>query len=103
MGIVINGEYFENFVFSDDPEKNKLMGMAYVREYELVNEYNELDAKYSEWVLDSCCPDYDGSVTREEGISWARRMDEIQEELGTLLDGTGITKEEYEAAKKNLT
>lgn len=102
MEIVVNGDYFKNFVFSDDPDKNIIMGSAYLREYDLVQEYDLLDSQYSNWVLDSCCPDYDGDVTMEEANAWADRMREIEKELASLLDGTGITKEEYEAAKKSL-
>jgi hypothetical protein len=49
-------------------------------------------------VVDSCCPDYDGP--NYSGL--ATRIDEIYVEVATLLDGTGITWEEYEMAKKNL-
>lgn len=101
MGIYIGENYYEDkdLIFSDDPEKNTAIVGALIRESDLNQEYSELEAKYSDWVTSSCCPDYDGSVTREESRKWSERMNEIQEELKTLLDGTGITKEEYEAAK----
>lgn len=101
MGIVINDEYFENFIFSDDPEKNMAIGNAYIREADLSREYNELDDKYSNWLTDSTRPGFIGE-SREEALSWSNRMLEIEKELASLLDGTGVTKEEYEEAKKKL-
>ena len=102
MGIVVNGDYFENFTFSNDPEKNIIMGSAYFRESELVQEYGVLESKAFNWVVDSRCPDFDGESI-EEYYSWRKRMHEIEKEIASLLDGTSVTKEEYEAAKKNLS
>ena len=93
MGIHINNEYFEHFVFSDDPIKNAIMGMAYIRECELTTEY--------EWLVDSCCPDAFGGPV-EKANDCYNRMLEIRKELESLLDDTGITQEEYETAKNNL-
>ena len=102
MGVVINGEYYENLVFSEDETKNNIMFQAFIREYELRPEYDDLYAKYANWVVDSCCPDYDGDVTQEEANSWANRMTEIEDELASFFEGTNITWEEYEEAKNNL-
>lgn len=97
-GFVLCDEYYENPIFSEDEEKNLAMWHAYEREYELRQELAVLEARYANWVVDSCCPDYDGP--NYSGL--AARIDEIYVEVATLLDGTGITWEEYEMAKKNL-
>ena len=97
-GCVLCDEYYENPVFSEDSEKNLIMWHAYEREYELRQELAVLESKYANWVLDSCCLDYDGPDY--SGLSI--RINEIYIEGATLLDGTGITWEEYEMAKKNL-
>ena len=97
-GFVLCDEYYENPFFSEDPEKNLIMWHAYEREYELRQELAELESKYEIWVLDSCCPDYDGPDYR--GLT--TRINEIYRERATLLDGTNVTWEEYEMAKKNL-
>lgn len=107
MGIVINGEYyssipFEDIPFSEDPVKNDAMVNAFMHEIALMEEWGELYSNYSYWVQESCHPDYDGSITREEALEYSKRIDEIEKELETLLDGTGISEEEYEAAKKLL-
>lgn len=98
----MNIGHLESFNFSDDPNKNTLIANTLVRESDLMEEYQELDTKYSAWVLDSCVPDYNGDVTPEEASVWSNRMREIEKELASLLDGTGITKEEYEEAKKTV-
>jgi hypothetical protein len=98
----VGSECFCNFRFSYDPEKNIIMGNAYIREAELRQEYEEYWPRYANWVEDSCCPDYDDYVSIEEVNSWRDRMREIEDELRHLLDDTGITKDEYEEAKKNL-
>ena len=97
-GCVLCDEYYENPVFSEDEEKNLAMWHAYEREYELRQELAVLESKYANWVLDSCCLDYDGS----DYSGLTRRIDEIYREMATLLDGTKVTREEYEMAKKNL-
>ena len=97
-GFVFCDEYYENPIFSEDPEKDLIMWHTYEREYELRQELAVLEARYANWVVDSCCPDYDGP--NYSGL--ATRIDEIYVEVATLLDGTGITWEEYEMAKKNL-
>ena len=97
-GFVLCDEYYENPVFSEDQEKNLAMWHAYEREYELRQELAELESKYDNWVIDSCCPDYDGPD--DSGLSI--RINEIYREGATLLEGTSITREEYELAKKNL-
>ena len=98
IGVVLCDEYYENPIFSEDPEKNLIMWHAYEREYELRQELAELDPKYDNWVVDSCCPDYDGPDYSGLFI----RINEIYREWDTLLDGTNVTREEYEMAKKNL-
>ena len=97
-GIVLCDEYYENPVFSEDEEKNLTMWHAYEREYELRQELAELNSKFYNWLVDSCCPDYDGPDY--SGLSI--RINEIYIEGSTLLDGTNVTWEEYEMAKKNL-
>ena len=97
-GVVLCDEYYENPVFSEDEEKNPAMWHAYEREYELRQELAELESKYENWVVDSCCPDYDGP----DYSGLTTRINEIYIEGATLIDGTGITREEYELAKKNL-
>ena len=95
---VLCNEYYENLVFSEDEDKNIAMWHAYEREYELRQELAELESKYGNWVLDSCCPDYDGPYYGD----LTTRIKELYRELATLLDGTNVTCEEYETAKKNL-
>jgi hypothetical protein len=108
MGIVINDEYFEYFKFSDDPEKNTAMGMAYIREYELIRERVELEEQLiSYWHdLDSIIAEEAESgkptIAGEEVRAIKASLNRISIELNTLLDGTGITKEEYEEAKKKM-
>ena len=97
-GVVLRDEYYENPIFSEDEEKNLAMWHAYEREYELRQELAELECKFDNWVVDSCCPDYDGPD--DSGLT--TRINEIYREMGTLLDGTNVTWEEYEMAKKNL-
>ena len=97
-GVVLCDEYYENPIFSEDAEKNLAMWHAYEREYELRQELAELESKYENWVLESCCPDYDGP----DYSGLTTRIKEIYREEAALLDGTSITREEYELAKKNL-
>ena len=97
-GVVLWDEYYENPIFSEDEEKNLAMWHAYECEYGLRRELVELEHRCENWVIDSCCPDYDGP----DYSGLATRIDEIYRERATLLDGTGITWEEYEMAKKNL-
>ena len=97
-GFVLCDEYYENPIFSEDEEKNLAMWHAYEREYELRQELAKLESKYENWVVDSCCPDYDGP----DYSGLTTRIREIYRELATLLDGTNVTCEEYETAKKNL-
>ena len=74
----------------------------YILENDLSQEYQELNAQYTNWVLDSGCPDYDGDVTPEEAHSWFVRIREIEHELRTLLDDVGAAKTGYEETKENL-
>jgi hypothetical protein len=97
-GFVLYDEYYENPVFSEDLEKNLIMWHTYEREYEMIQELAELESKYENWVVDSCCSDYDGP--NYSGLT--ARIDEIYKERAALLDGTNVTWEEYELAKKNL-
>ena len=97
-GFVLCDEYYENPIFSEDEGKNIAMWHAYEREYELRQELAELESKYENWVLESCCLDYDGPDYSDLNT----RINEIYREGAALLDGTGITREEYELAKKNL-
>ena len=98
IGVVLCDEYYENPTFSEDPEKDLIMWHTYEREYELRQELAVLEARYENWVVDSCCLDYDGP----DYSGLTTRINEIHREVATLLDGTGITLEEYEKAKKNL-
>ena len=98
IGFVLCDEYYENPVFSGDEEKNLAMWHTYECECELRQELAVLEARYENWVVDSCCPDYDGP----DYSGLTTRIREIYRERATLLDGTGITWEEYELAKKNL-
>ena len=97
-GFVLCDEYYETPIFSEDKEKNLAMWHAYEREYELRQELAEIEYKYDNWIIDSCCPDYDGPDYSGLFI----RVNELYRELDTLLDGTNVTMEEYEMAKKNL-
>ena len=102
-GFILCDEYYENPIFSEDEEKNIAMWHAYEREYELRQELADLECKYENWVVDSCCPDYDGpDYDGPDYSGLTTRINEIYREGATLLDGTGITWEEYEMAKKNL-
>ncbi len=98
IGVVLCDEYCENPVFSEDKEKNLAMWHAYEREYELRQELAEIESKYDNWVIDSCCPDYDGP----DYSGLTTRIREIYRERAALLNGTNVTWEEYEMAKKNL-
>lgn len=102
LGILVLGETGAHSYNYASSEGLTDMTNFYILENDLSQEYQELDAKYTNWVLDSCCPNYDEDVTTEEAHSWFVRMREIEHELRTLLDGTGVTKTEYEEAKKNL-
>ena len=93
-GFVLCDEYYENPVFSEDPEKNLIMWRVFEEEYALLQEYRVLDAY--EW---------DGvPVPAEETLTYSSTGDVLYAhyQLRHWFDGTSITWEEYEMAKKNL-
>jgi hypothetical protein len=99
---VINDEYFEN-LFLVDPDKCNLLQSLMLYTYDLWLELSVIEPTYESFVLDTCCPD-NGYTEEdfEECKAIGHRINEINKEFYYLLDGTSITKEEYEEAKKNL-
>ena len=100
-GFVLCDEYYENPVFSEDPEKNLIMWRVFEEEYELRQELDELDTQFANFLHEKDYLD-DDRETRAYELSVCRRIIVLRDKLETLLDGTGITWEEYEMAKKNL-
>ena len=100
-GFVICDEYYENPVFSEDPEKNLIMWHVFEEEYELRQELDELETQFSNFLHEKGYLD-DARATRVYELRVCSRINVLRDKLGALLDGTGITWEEYELAKKNL-
>lgn len=103
FGLAVNGEYFYNFEFSNDPQKNIYMGNTFIRESELQQEYLDLEERYEDFLHKSCFSYFSCfAEEKKEEDAIKLRMLEIEKELKTLPDDTNVTKEEYEEAKKKL-
>ena len=100
-GFVLCDEYYENPVFSEDSEKNLIMWRVFEEEYEIRQELDELYTQFGNFLHEKDYLD-DARETRDYELSVCRRINVLHNELEALLDGTGITWEEYEMAKKNL-
>ncbi len=100
-GFVLCDEYYENPIFSEDPEKNLIMWRVFEEEYELRQELDELDTQFANFLHERNYLD-DARETRAYELRVCSRINVLRNKLDTLLDGTGITWEEYEVAKKNL-
>lgn len=94
-GFVLCDEYYENPIFSEDPEKNLIMWRVFEEEYALLQEYRILDAY--EWG--------EAPIPDDEILTYSSTGDVCyaHDQLRHWFDGTGITWEEYELAKKNLS
>ena len=100
-GFVLCDEYYENPVFSEDPEKNLIMWRVFEEEYELRQELDELETQFANFLHEKIYLD-DAHETRAYELRVCGRINVLRDKLGALLDDTGITWEEYEMAKKNL-
>ena len=93
-GFVLCDEYYENPVFSEDPDKNRIMWRVFEEEYALLQEYQAFDAYERDGV----------PIPTEEVLTYNSTGDVLYAhyQLRHWFDGTGITWEEYEMAKKSL-